>query len=150
MIHIVKGFSIVSEAEVDVFLELLCFVHDPTNVGSLLSGSSASLKPSLCFAVWQKVKVLAAQLYPTLCKPMDWMEPVGLLCPWDSPGENPGVGCQVSDLSNPGVKPASLVSSALTVRFFTTSAHSHIVNQLCFSFFLKDGSMAKDLWIFLT
>ena len=72
MIHTVKGFSIVNEAEVDVFLELLCFVHDPTNVGSLLSGSSASLKPSLYFAVWQKVKVLVAQLYPTLCKPIDW------------------------------------------------------------------------------
>ena len=72
MIHTVKGFSIVNEAEVDVFLELPCFVHDPTNVGSLLSGSSASLKPSLYFAVWQKVKVLVAQLYLTLCKPMDW------------------------------------------------------------------------------
>ena len=72
MIHTVKGFSIVKEAEVDVFLELPCFVHDPTNVGNLLSGSSASLKPSLYFAVWQKVKVLVAQLYLTLCKLMDW------------------------------------------------------------------------------
>ena len=45
MIHTVKDFSIVNEAEV-VFLELPCFVHDPTNVGSLLS-----LKPSLYFAV---------------------------------------------------------------------------------------------------
>ena len=45
LIHIVKGFSIVSEA--DVFLELPCFLHDPTNVGNLISGSSAFLKPSL-------------------------------------------------------------------------------------------------------
>ena len=72
MIHTVKGFSIVNEAEVDVFLELPCFVHDPTNVGNLLSGSSASLKPGLHFAVWQKVKVLVAQLYLTLCRLMDW------------------------------------------------------------------------------
>ena len=46
-IHTVKkGISIISEAEVDVFLELSCFLHDPTNVGGLISGSSASLKPS--------------------------------------------------------------------------------------------------------
>ena len=47
VIHTVKGFSIVNEAEVDVFLELFCFLHDPTNVGNLISGSSGSLKPSL-------------------------------------------------------------------------------------------------------
>ena len=47
VIHIVKGFSIVNEAEIDVFLEFLCFLYDPTNVGNLISGSSASLKPNL-------------------------------------------------------------------------------------------------------
>ena len=48
MIHTVKGFSIVNEAEVDVFfLEFPCFHHDPMDVGTLISGSSASLKPSL-------------------------------------------------------------------------------------------------------
>ena len=45
--HTVKGFSIVSEADEDVFLEFPCHLCDPTNVGSLISGSSASLKPSL-------------------------------------------------------------------------------------------------------
>ena len=47
MIYTVKIFSIVNETEVDVFLELSCFLHDPTNVGSLISGSSAFSKPSL-------------------------------------------------------------------------------------------------------
>ena len=47
VIHTVKGFSIVSEAEVDVFLEFPCFLHDPVNVGNLISGSSASLEPNL-------------------------------------------------------------------------------------------------------
>ena len=37
----------VNEAEVDVFLQLPCFLHDPANVGNLISGSSASSKPSL-------------------------------------------------------------------------------------------------------
>ena len=47
VIHTVKGFSIVSDAEVDVFLELSCFLYDPMNVGSLISGSSAFSKSSL-------------------------------------------------------------------------------------------------------
>ena len=47
----VKGFSVVNEAEVDVFLTLLCFLCDPTNVGNLISASSASLKPSL--RIWK-------------------------------------------------------------------------------------------------
>ena len=48
MIHTVKGFSIVNEAEVEVFLEFSCFLYDPANVGNLVSGSSAFSKPSLC------------------------------------------------------------------------------------------------------
>ena len=40
MIYIVKGFSIVSEGEIDVFLELSCFFDDPVDVGNLISGSS--------------------------------------------------------------------------------------------------------------
>ena len=47
MIHIVKGFSIVNEAEVDVFLELSHFFNDLVDVGSLISGSSAFSKSSL-------------------------------------------------------------------------------------------------------
>ena len=37
-----KGFSVVSEAEVDVFLEFSCFLFDPVNVGNLISGSKCS------------------------------------------------------------------------------------------------------------
>ena len=47
MIHIVKGFGIVNKAEIDVFLELSCFFHDPADVGNLISGSSAFSKTSL-------------------------------------------------------------------------------------------------------
>ena len=47
VIHTVKGFSIVNKAEIDVFLELSCFVHDPMDVGNLISGSSAFSKSSL-------------------------------------------------------------------------------------------------------
>ena len=47
VIHTVKGFSIVNEADVDVFLELSCFFDDPADVGNLISDSSAFLKSSL-------------------------------------------------------------------------------------------------------
>ena len=47
MIYTVKGFGIVNKAEVDVFLELSCFFHDPTDVGNLISGSSVFFKSSL-------------------------------------------------------------------------------------------------------
>ena len=86
--HAVKGFSIVNEAEVDVLLEFPCFLHDPVNVGNLISGCSAFskpyksslyickfsvhilLKPSLKdFAAAAAVKSL--QLYPTGCDPID-------------------------------------------------------------------------------
>ena len=42
-----KGFGIVNKAEVDIFLELSCFFDDPTDVGNLISGSSAFSKTSL-------------------------------------------------------------------------------------------------------
>ena len=44
---VIKGFGIVNKAEVDVFLELSCFFDDPTDVGNLISGSSAFSKSSL-------------------------------------------------------------------------------------------------------
>ena len=47
VIHTVKGFKIVNEAEVDVFLEFSCFFDDPTDFGNLISGSSAFSKSSL-------------------------------------------------------------------------------------------------------
>ena len=47
VIHTVKGFSIVNEAKVDVFLELSCFFCDPVDVDNLISCSSAFSKSSL-------------------------------------------------------------------------------------------------------
>ena len=47
VLHRVKGFSVVNEAEVDVFLELSCFFYGPTDDGNLISGSSVFSKPTL-------------------------------------------------------------------------------------------------------
>ena len=47
VIHTVKGFSIANEEKVDVFLEFSCFFYDPTDVGNLVSGSSAFSKSNL-------------------------------------------------------------------------------------------------------
>ena len=46
-IHTFKGFGVVNEAEVGVFLEFSCFLDDQTDVGNLISGSSAFSKISL-------------------------------------------------------------------------------------------------------
>ena len=45
--HTVKGFGVVNKAEIDVFLELSSFFHDPLDVGNLISGSSDFSKTSL-------------------------------------------------------------------------------------------------------
>ena len=47
VIHTVKNFSVVNEAEVAIFLEFSCFFYDPTGVGNLITGSSAFSKSSL-------------------------------------------------------------------------------------------------------
>ena len=51
VINMVKGFGIVNKAEVDSFLKLLCFFDDPTDIGNLISGSSAFSKSSL--SIWK-------------------------------------------------------------------------------------------------
>ena len=57
MIHTVKGFGIVNKAEIDVYLELSCFFHDPEDVGNLISGSSAFSKSIL--NIWKfKIHIL--------------------------------------------------------------------------------------------
>ena len=60
VIHTVKGFGVVNKAEVDVFLELSCFSSDPTDVGNLISGSSAFSKTN-----WNIEKLTV----PVLLKP---------------------------------------------------------------------------------
>ena len=47
VIHTVKGFGVVNEAKVDIFMELSCFFYDPMDVDKLISGSSAFSKSSL-------------------------------------------------------------------------------------------------------
>ena len=51
------------------------------------------------------------------------VQPARLLCPWNFPGKNTGVGCHflIQDLSNPVIEPVSLVSPVLAGGFFTTS-----------------------------
>ena len=51
VIHTVKDFGIINKAETGVFLEFSCFFDDPTDVGNLISGSSAFSKSSL--KIWK-------------------------------------------------------------------------------------------------
>ena len=61
-IHTVKGFGIVNTAEVDVFLELSYFLDDPTDVGNLISGSSAFSNSSLNICKFSVCVLLKAGL----------------------------------------------------------------------------------------
>ena len=104
VIHTVKGFGIVDKAEIDVFLELSCFFHDPVDVGNLISGSSAFskttlniwkfmvhvlLKPGLenfenCFtSVWDKCNCVVVWAFFGIAFLWDWNEnwPFPVLCP---------------------------------------------------------------------
>ena len=47
VIHTVKGFGIVNKAKIDIFLKFSCFFDDSSDVGNLISGSSAFSKSSL-------------------------------------------------------------------------------------------------------
>ena len=51
VIHTLKGFGIVNKAKIDVFQELCCFSNDPTDVGNLISSSSAFSKTN--FNIWK-------------------------------------------------------------------------------------------------
>ena len=60
----VKGFNVVNEAEVDVFLEFSCFFYDPADAGNLISSSSAFSKSSLniwklfcCSLAWRNLSI---------------------------------------------------------------------------------------------
>ena len=53
MIHTDKGFHMVSETEVDVFLEFFCFLYDQVDVGSLISGGSAFLNLASTYGISQ-------------------------------------------------------------------------------------------------
>ena len=50
-IHMVNGFSVVNETEIDVFLKFPCFLYNPANVGNLISSFSSISKPSL--GIWK-------------------------------------------------------------------------------------------------
>ena len=64
VVHTLKGFSIVSEADADVFLESPCFLHGPMDVGNLISGSSLAAAAAK-----------SLQSCPTLCNPIDGSPP---------------------------------------------------------------------------
>ena len=105
MIHTVKGFNIVNEAEVDFFLEFCCFFYDPTDVDNLISGSFASLKPSMCIWKFLVHKLLKPSLKDfehnlgSMWKSESESCPVmsdslwhnRLYSPWNFPGQNTGI-----------------------------------------------------------
>ena len=77
--HTFKGFSVVNEAEVDVFLEFSCFLYDLTDTGNLISFSSAFSKTSL--NIWNYLSIPYACVDFPL-PPPHWLPLVCSLCTW--------------------------------------------------------------------
>ena len=65
MIHTVKGFSVVNETDVDVFLEFPCIIYDPMEFDNLISSSSAFSKCSLY--IWLLGSHIAEDLLEGFC-----------------------------------------------------------------------------------
>ena len=74
VVHAGKGFVVVNEAEVGVFLEVPCFFYEPVDVGNLISGSSALSRCSL--NIWKlilSITLLACEMkrWVQLCGSLD-------------------------------------------------------------------------------
>ena len=97
VIHTVKGFGIANKVEVDVFLELSCFFYDATDVGNLISGSSAFSNSSL--NIWKfSVHVMLKRSLEdfehnlnSMCR-RKW-QPIPVFLPGESRGQRSLVGC---------------------------------------------------------
>ena len=92
--HTVKGFGIVNKAEVDVCLELSWFFDDPADVGNLISGSSAFSRFTYCWSLtWRILNITSLACESESCSVMsNSLRPLGLYSPWNSLGQNTGVG----------------------------------------------------------
>ena len=81
VIYTVKGFGIFNKAKVDIFLELSCFFDDPTDAGTMISGSSAFPKSSL--NIWKfTVHILLKPgrgFWALLCYHVRWVQLCGSL-----------------------------------------------------------------------
>ena len=101
VIHTGKGFSIVNEAEVDIFMEFSCFFYDLADVGNLISGSSVFSKSSL--KIWKFLVHLL--LKPGLGNFEHYFASVWNECNcavvWTFFGEGNGIPLQYSCLENP-------------------------------------------------
>ena len=77
VIYTVKGFGVISKAEVDVFLEFSCFFYDPLDVDNFISGSSAFLKSSLNiwkFMVHITIENWLREFWALICWRVRWMQ----------------------------------------------------------------------------
>ena len=97
VIHTVKGFSEVNDAEIDVFLEFPCFFCDPVNAGNLISGSFAFSKSSLYiwkFTVHILLKVVCKCERPSRHGFVLWVRKIPYRRAWEStPVFLPGESC---------------------------------------------------------
>ena len=92
--------------------------REPAVPNGLFSSLAGILPDDLAFCVCQVTSVVSHSLGP------HGLQPTRLLCPWDSPGKNTGVGSHAllqGNLPDPGIELVSLTSPALAGRFFTAN-----------------------------
>ena len=95
MIHTVRGFSVVNEVEVDVFLEFSCFFYVPVNIGNLVFGSSVFSKSNLKFSVHILLKPSMRPWFNPWVGKMPWRrtwQPTPIFLPRKSHGQRSLMG----------------------------------------------------------
>ena len=99
------------------------------------------------FPLWH-ITYVCAKLLPLCLTLCNIMEPTRLLCPWDSPGKNTGVGCHtlLQEDPDPGIESTSLMSPALTDGFFTTNATWGSLTYIHCVCMLSCSVMSYSLW----
>ena len=130
VIHTVKGFGIVNKAEIDVFLELSCFFHDPVDVGNLLSGSSAFSKTSLNIRKFT-VHILLNGQPSKVFLPREFHGQWNLECyrPW---------GCKELDKTEQLIH-IPHYTSIVFINILSLKAHSKMSRGYCYFHFTEEG-----------
>ena len=129
VIHIVKSFGIVNKAEIDVFLELSCFFYDPTDVGNLISGSSAFSKSSL--NIW-KCAVHRRDWKCQFREPLSSPASISII-PLAALGNKHVEFCPSSLYSVQSLPLKTFPATGKTIRLSSTVLHPELIFKLTFS-----------------
>ena len=137
--HTAKGFSVISEAEINVFLEFFCFFYDPTGVGNLISGFSAFSKSSL--NIWEfSIHIL---LKPSLEDFEDYFASI-----WGFPDGSAGKEstCNAQDLGSIPVGKIPWRREATTPAFWPRESYGLYSPGGCKELYINERLSLASMW----